>query len=163
LAGLAFSQAPDYLRQYRLQLGRAIDEATAENATFEGDCKNSGLTRDQCVGRFLGESDLLAREKGFRMLRAPSRLNGLRRQADDFASSQAVVQMAGFVFHFDSEVASRAFDDTRIAIPPSAEGLLAGSIAFAFFLALLLLIPLPFRRRGEAIEKIPVRSGAARI
>jgi hypothetical protein len=157
LAGLAFSQAPDYLRQYRLNLGAVVGEAAAENAVFEADCNKSGLTRDQGVGRLLGDSDLLVREKGFRMMQAPARLAGLRRQAENFASDEPWIRAAGFLLYFDPEVARRAFDGVRFAMPPSTEELLAGGVGFALTLALLRLFRLPFRKRGKAVEKSPAR------
>jgi hypothetical protein len=159
VAGLALSQSPDYFREYRHRLGGALDQAAAEYAAFEADCNKSGLTRDQGIGRLLGDHDPLVREKGFRMRQAPSRLIGLREQAEDFASSQPVVQMSGFVLHFDSEVARGAFDDLKIAMPPSNTGLIAGGLGFVVSLALLRLIASPFRERAETVEKPPARSG----
>jgi hypothetical protein len=163
LAGLVLSQSPDYFRQYRQRLGGALNEAAAENAAFEADCNRSGLTRDQGVGRLLGDSDPLVREKGFRMRLAPARLTGLREQAEDFASSRPAVQVSGFVLHFDSEVARGAFDDFKIALPPSNGGLIAGGIGFVVSLALLRLIASPLRERGETPQKAPPRSRPATI
>jgi hypothetical protein len=158
LAGLVFSQAPDYLRQYRLVLGAVLGEAAAENAAFEADCKKSGETRDQGVGRLLGDGDLLMREKGFRMMHAPARLTGLRRQAESFASDEPWIRATGFVRYFDPEVARRAFDGVSFAMPPSTEELLAGGVGFALTLALLRLIRLPFSKLAKAVEKLTTRS-----
>ncbi len=157
VAGLVMSQSPDYFRQYRHRLGGALDEAAAEYAAFEADCNKSGLTRDQGIGRLLSDSDPAVREKGFRMRRAPQRLTGLRQSAEDFASAEPVLQLSGFVVHFDPEVAHGAFDGVGVAMPSSTAGFLAGGVGFALTLALLRLIGWAIRKRGEAVETKPAR------
>lgn len=130
LLAAVFSQAPEFVQQYRQRLGGAIDELAKIVTAFEIDAKQYGLDRKAALEKLTGNSDPLAAQRGKRMTRTIGRYERLERQQKALETSGPVFRMVAFVRDFDTEVADGAYDDFEPAVPVTTEGILAAVVGF---------------------------------
>ncbi len=158
LAGAAgFSQFPEYSQQYMQRLGGAVDELSRFVAEFDADASELGLSR---------EAALVDLAKGGSMgaARADTVVSTIERQAR-LSADLEVLQGAGpFTRAYelrrfsDSEIARRALDAFKPAVPLTFEGAVfagAGFIGGFVLVALLLgfLRRLKSWLRGRDVKK----------
>ncbi len=156
LAGAAgFSQFPEYSQQYMQRLGGAVDELSRFVSEFDEDASELGLSR---------EAALVDLAKGGSMgaARADTVVSTIEREAR-LSADLAALQGAGpFTRAYemrrftDSEIASRALDAFKPAVPLTFEGGIFAGTGFLAGFALLssliaLLKRLVMRREKEAV------------
>lgn len=148
-AGLSFSQAPEFVQQYRQRLGGAIDELQASVAAFDTDSQASGLSHDQGVARLEGSADDFVRRRGARVAQETARLARLRRQAAELSGDPPLSRIFAVALTADPQVARGAFDAFEPALPLTADGAASAAIGFVGVLLALRLLPLPLRLRKK--------------
>ena len=118
----AFSQFPEYSQQYTQRLAGAVDELSGIVAMFDGDAAELGLTRDAALDQMEAAGGMAAARAGSmryvfeRHRRLSSDLNSLR-------SKSQVWQAAQIWRMTDLDVARKAWDDFRPALPITADGI----------------------------------------
>ena len=158
LFGVAATQVPEYVQQYRQRLGGAIDELSAIVAQFDAETAGLGITEDAGVARLEANADPLAQARGRDMAALISRLARLRRLEASLDSTNAVVRWTTFVASFDPPIAARAYADYQPAVPTTFGGLIAGLAGFVIGGGLVHLLGLPIRHRHKLFRP---RAGAA--
>ena len=132
LLGLAMTQVPEFVEQYRQRLGGAIDELAAVVARFDSDSAQTGLTENGGIDRLLANQDRFVRERGEQMRDDVVRLETLRTTQAEFRGDGPVARLVTFVMRYDSRVARGAYGDFEPAVPASPEGFVLGLIGFVF-------------------------------
>jgi hypothetical protein len=163
LLGLATTQLPEYMQQYRQRLGGAIDEIAAIVARFEAEASDLGLTRAEAIARLETNSDPLAEARGRDMEALVGRLARLRHVAASLERSGAAGQWFAFLTTFDPAIAAGAYEAYQPAVPVTADGFLAGLIGFVIGGALVHVVGLPIRYRHKFLRhgKVAKRAGHA--
>ncbi len=152
--GAGLSQFPEYSQQYQQRLAGAVDEMRVVVANFDGMLADLGQTREQA---FAPGQDLSDRET--RMLdNAQANIDRL----DFLETSLARVQDASVMERLfqvpavaDQQIAARAYDDFKPAVPLTVEGLACAGLGFIggwLIIGLILgVLAFPFRRRKDAV------------
>ncbi len=146
LFGVAATQAPEFMQQYRQRLGGAVDELNTIVTRFNADSAGQGMSRDAGIARLRSNTDAFVAERGAQMEDIVARLQKLTRESEDFAKANGIGQLVRLTTDFDSRIAARAYESYRPAIPVTMEGFAIG--LFGFFLggALTHLLGWPFTR-----------------
>ena len=110
LFGLALTQVPEFVEQYRQRLGGAIDELAAVVGRFDADSAQHGLTEGAAIGTSSPRRDAQAA----------------------FRSEGPVARLATFATHYDQRIARGAYADFEPAVPTSPEALVLGLVGFLF-------------------------------
>ncbi len=152
--GLCFSQFPEYAQQYEQRLGGAVDELKAIVADFDSDATRFGLTREQALQRYAVSPDDFLVARGTSMDRTLSRYTMLSKMLADLQSAGPLDRVVHLGDYLDPDIASRALETYKPAVPVTAEGLgwgLAGwLLGYLLLYPLLGFFTLPFRwRRGR--------------
>ncbi|BBU55586.1 MULTISPECIES: DUF2937 family protein [Mameliella] len=157
-AGL--SQFPEYSQQYMQRLGGTVDELARQVTRYEGDAARVGMDLDAYLAALAEEGDMARTQAGNmasdiarheRLSAALARLEG----AGPFMRAKLAFEVLP-----DSEVAARAFETYRPAVPATFEGavfagagFLAGWAVLALGFAILRrswrIMTAPLRGRGE--------------
>ncbi|WP_421906976.1 DUF2937 family protein [Mameliella sp.] len=157
---VSLSQFPEYSQQYMQRLGGAVDELERQVTRYEADAARVGLELDAYLAALAEEGELSRTQAGnmasdiarhARLSEALARLEG----AGPFARAKLAFEMRP-----DSEVAHRAWQSFKPAVPATFEGtvfagagFLAGWAALALVFAILRrslqLVTAPLRGRGE--------------
>ncbi len=132
LFGLAMTQVPEFVEQYRQRLGGAIDELSAVVARFDSDSAQHGLTQSAGIDRLHANGDKFVRERGDEIADDVARLDSLRTAQSQFRDEGPIARLATFVTHYDSRIARGAYSDFEPAVPTSPEALALGLIGFVF-------------------------------
>ena len=155
LAGAAgVSQFPEYSQQYLQRLGGAVDELSRVVADFDASAAAEGLSREAALAQMVG-TDFVERRRADmeRTIDRHDRLSADLAALRGTSPFQRAVQPQRFT---DRELAQRAWDDFKPAVPVTVEGLSFAGIGFlggALILSgLIRLLRLPFRRRRPAPE-----------
>src|SRR5258707_8042920 len=67
IAGMTFSQVPEFAQQYRQRLGGAIDELAPVLAHFDEDAARSGYDRDGALALMAANNERLVRDQAGRI------------------------------------------------------------------------------------------------
>ena len=132
LFGLALTQVPEFVEQYRQRLGGAIDELAAVVARVDADSAQHGLTQSGAIDRLHANPDQLARERADAILGDVARLASLRDAQAAFRSEGPVARLATFATHYDTRIARGAYADYEPAVPASPEAFVLGLVGFLF-------------------------------
>ena len=132
LCGLAMTQLPEFVQQYRQRLGGAVDELAAVVARFDSDSAQHGLTQSAGIDRLHGNSDKFVRERGDEIQDDVIRLANLREAQAAFKDEGPMRQIMTFATHYDQRVARGAYNDFAPAVPTSPEALALGLFGFVF-------------------------------
>ena len=108
LFGLALTQVPEFVEQYRQRLGGAIDELAAVVGRFDSDSAQHGLTEGAAIDRLHANEDKLARERADAIQDDIVRLANLRDAQAAFRSEGPVARLATFATHYDTRIARGA-------------------------------------------------------
>lgn len=147
-AGL--SQFPEFSQQYAQRLGGAVDELSRVVADFDADAAGVGLSRQEALedlasggamGRARAETMAKTIDRHARLKADLSALQG----AGPFTRAYLATNMT------DRQIASRAWEAYKPAVPVTFEGAVFAGVGFLTGLmilgALVSLLRLPFRRR----------------
>ncbi|GGB29772.1 DUF2937 family protein [Allosediminivita pacifica] len=140
-AGL--SQFPEYSQQYMQRLGGAVDELGRSVQRLESDARRVGLTPAEYLAALSGEGDLAAKQAG--NLRADlARYDRLRADLRALEGAGPFMRAKLATHLGDRQIATRAFDAYKPAMPLTFEGavfagtgFLAGWAVLGFVLAAL--------------------------
>jgi hypothetical protein len=157
LAGLAATQLPEFVEQYRQRLGGAIDELSAIVARFDSDSGQQGLTETGGIDRLRANKDRFVQQRGEQMQDNVERLRRLRDAQIAFASEGALARLATFSTHYDGRIARGAWSDFEPAVPTTAEALAVGLLGFLLGGGMVHAAARPFRRgrRRAIVEAEP--------
>ncbi len=153
LLAVVFSQAPEFVQQYRQRLGGAIDELKRAVALFDAEARAQSLSRDAGLARLRANPDPLVQERGIDLGDDVERERRLEAQDRDFAEAGALGRYWVFAEGFDAELASRAYAIYQPAVPVTAAGFAAAAVGFVAGYGGLRLVAAPFgrRRRRDAV------------
>lgn len=123
LFGIATTQMPEFLQQYRQRLGGAIDELTMIVAQFDAQSAGQNLTEDAAIARLEANPDPLVQGRGDEMQRIVARLAKLRRAATAFNEPDIADKWGTIAATFDPHIAARAYETFQPAVPTTGEGI----------------------------------------
>ncbi len=154
LFGLAMTQIPEYVQQYRAALGGAVSELERVVAQFTANSARQGLTEAGGLNRRLANSDPIVRDDAVAMEHTIDRMRRLQEAQVQFRNEGGVMRLATFLTHLDGSVARSAFRDFYPAVPVSMEAFVLGAIGFLVGGGVAHMIGRPLRRRRptRAIE-----------
>ena len=132
LCGLALTQLPEFVEQYRQRLGGAIDELAAVIARFDSDSAQHGLTQSGGIDRLHANTDKFVRERGDEIQDDVARLANLRDTQAALKSEGALARIATVATHYDQRIARGVYSDFEPAVPTSPEALALGLFGFVF-------------------------------
>ena len=153
LLAVVFSQAPEFVQQYRQRLGGAIDELHRIVARFDEEAKGQALGRDAGIARLRANADPLAQARGSDLQDAVARESRLAAQDRAFAEAGPFLQYWIFAERLDPELAGRTYAIFQPAVPVTPAGLGAGAagLALGYGGVRLAAAPLQRRRRRPAL------------
>ena len=147
LCGLALTQLPEFIEQYRQRLGGAINELAAVIARFDSDSAQHGLTQSGGIDRLHASPDKFVRERGDEIQDDVARLASLRETQATFKTEGQFARIATFATHYDQRIARGTYGDFEPAVPTSPEALALGLFGFVFGGGVLHLTGHQVRRR----------------
>lgn len=151
LLAVVFSQAPEFVQQYRQRLGGAIDELKRIVAQFDAEAAAQSLSREAGISRLRANADPLAQARGSDLQLAVERERRLETQQRDFEIAGSLGRYWVFAEGFDPELAGRAYAIYQPAVPVTPTGFLAGACGFVLGYGGIRMVASPFRRRRAAV------------
>ncbi len=154
LVGIAATQMPEFLQQYRQRLGGAIDELATVVARFDASVAREGLDQATGVARLKDSPDPLVKREGEAKGDEIARLHRLQTQQLQIDGAGPIGRYVKFAADFDPRVAARAYAIYQPAVPVTTEAFLIGTIGFVVGGGVFRLMHWPFRavRRRRAAE-----------
>ena len=154
--GACLSQFPEYAQQYAQRLGGAVDELRIMTVEFDADALRAGLTREQALQRYRGNSDGFIAARGETMARTFARYDQLSASLARIRGASGWERFQRLPEYFDSEIGQRALADYKPAIPVTVEGVAYAGAGFGLgyvaLSALAAVLMMPFRR-GQRRQK----------
>jgi hypothetical protein len=157
VVGLAATQMPEFVQQYRQRLGGAIDELATIVAQFEAASAREGMNAGQAVARLEANGDPLARHTGTAMGDAIARLRRLRAQQAQIDAASPAGRYLVLLADFDRAIAVGAYGMYQPAVPITLESFVLGLIGFVAGGGLVRALHWPFRaarRRRRALQAV---------
>ncbi|MDB5560099.1 MAG: hypothetical protein JWQ36_3033 [Enterovirga sp.] len=159
-AGLAASQAPEFAQQYRQRIGGAVDELRRVVGSFDDNARTEGLSREEMIARFRGNSDPAVKRDGDDKEQIVDRLRRLERQQAEVATAGPFARLVVLARGFDGQLARATYLDFEPAWPATSEGLVIGGAGFlvgwlgfaALFRAFGRLRPSRWRRQPRQLR-----------
>lgn len=145
--GLTLSQFPEFSQQYEQRLGGAVDELRIIISDFDATAANQGLTRTEALARYAVNNDAFIVERGADMTATLARFERLSTHLAKVENANLFDQLTGITQHYDPEIASRAMEAYKPAVPVTSEGFAFTGIGVLIGYGLLSLVLWPFRRR----------------
>lgn len=155
LLGLATTQLPEFVAQYRQRLGGAVDELTSIVEGFDRRNAQAGLTETAGVARLRASPDPLIRQEGEEKADTIARLANLRDAQNEFRDAAPVARLMTFFRHYDPRVAAGTWHDFEPAVPTSGEAFVLGLTGFILGGGTIHALAYPFRRRRSRIRATP--------
>lgn len=150
---VGLSQFPEFSQQYAQRLGGAVDELSRMVAEFDADAAQVGLSREAAL-EDLAQGSAMGRERAETMGEVIVRYGQLSADltalqgAGPFSRAYLATRMT------DRDVAQRAWENFKPAVPATFEGAVFAGVGFLGGLmllgAVLSILRLPFRRRKKA-------------
>lgn len=147
LLAVVFSQAPEFVQQYRQRLGGALDELRRTVAQFDAEAAAQSLSRDAGIARLESNTDPLVQARGTDLQGAVDRERRLEMQDRDFAEAGPIERYWVFLERLDPELASQTYAIYQPAVPVTAAGFAAGALGLVAGYGGMRLVASPFRRR----------------
>ncbi len=153
IAGAAgLSQFPEYSQQYTQRLAGAVDELQRVVADFDASAAAEGLTREQALSQMVG-TDFVERRRAD-MDRTISRSITLAGDLETLRNATPLQRFMKAGRFTDQDIATRALNDFKPAIPVTLTGLIFAAMGFVAgsgtVSALFAVLRWPFRRRRVA-------------
>lgn len=143
LFGATGSQLPEYVQQYSQRLGGAVDELKSFVAQFDKDAQAAGLSRDAALSEYSAKNSEFLGRRGDTVAETIHRYERLKAQKAELDGASSVGRVLKFMISPQSDVAGRAWQDFRPAVPLTFEGGI-----FAFLGVLLSLLAMKGARSG---------------
>lgn len=124
----AASQFPEYSQQYVQRLGGAVDELRLVTEDFDKSARASSMTRDAALASMKG-SEFLDRRRAD-MTRIFGRFERLKQHYAALRDASAIDRLSGITRFDDRQIAARAWDDFKPAIPLTFDGLTFAAAGF---------------------------------
>lgn len=153
LAGAATtSQFPEFSQQYAQRLSGAVDELTRIVDDFDSSAQAAGLTRAAALQELSGTAFLERRHTD--MQHTIARYERLTQDLAALRGAGPFTRAANLPNMTDKEIAARAWQDFKPAVPLTFEGIIFSIVGFTLasliFAAVTRCLCWPFRRRGRA-------------
>ena len=132
---VAFSQFPEYSQQYTQRLAGAVDELSRVVESFDADASALGLTRQQALSD-MDKAGGMAEARAESMQRVFTRYDRLSNDLNILRPKAPVGQAVQIWRMTDPELARKAWEDFKPAVPVTVDGITLG---LAGFLAGLLI------------------------
>ncbi|MCC0002807.1 MAG: DUF2937 family protein [Methylobacteriaceae bacterium] len=149
LCGVASSQLPEFVQQYRQRLGGALDELTAMVAQFQSEARAAGLDSAGAIAQLEANRDQLVRDRGRSMAQTIARRDRLADQQQRMQNAGQFARLLVFAQSYDSGIARRAWGDYEPAVPTAPEGFASAGVGALLGYGFLRLVGAPFRRRRK--------------
>ncbi|MDA7427848.1 DUF2937 family protein [Primorskyibacter aestuariivivens] len=150
-AGL--SQFPEFSQQYAQRLGGAVDELSRVVAEFDADAAGVGLTRDAAL-QDLAKGGELGAARAETMARTIERYDRLSADLEALQGAGPFTRAYLAARMTDRDVAQRAMENFKPAVPATFEGAVFAGVGFLTGLfvlgAMFAILKWPFRRRAAA-------------
>jgi hypothetical protein len=128
--GVILSQFPEYAQQYTQRLGGAVDELGAIVTDFDRAATVAGLDRPQALARYAQTGDQFIVGRGSEMGETIARYEHLSLLLGQVQTAGPLERALYFPEFFDPQIASRALDNFRPAVPVTLEGLAYTAVGF---------------------------------
>ena len=148
---VAFSQAPEFVQQYRQRVGGAVDELRRLVARFDAESSEQSLSREAGIARLRANADPLAQARGLDVQSAVDREQRLESQDRGFADAGPIGRYWVFIERFDPELAAGTYSAYQPAVPVTAAGFTAAALGFLAGYGGVRLAAAPFRRRRRQV------------
>lgn len=149
LLAVVFSQAPEFVQQYRQRLGGAVDELRRAIALFDAEATAQALSRDAGIARLRANADPLVQGRGIDLQGDVERERRLEAQGQAFEAAGPIGRYWVFVERFDADLAGRAYAVYQPAVPVTAAGFAAAAAGFVAGYGGIRLAAAPFGRRRK--------------
>ena len=149
LCGVATSQLPEFVQQYRQRLGGALDELTAMVDQFKSEAGAAGLDSSGAIAQLEANGDRLVRDRGRSMAEAIARRDRLADQQQRMRGAGPFARLVVFAEAYDPGIARRAWGDYEPAVPTTPEGFASAGAGALLGYGFLRLVGAPFRRRRK--------------
>jgi len=163
IGGAGLAQFPEYAQQYVQRLSGAVDELRGVVADFDRSAQKEGLSRDAALATMTG-SDFVERRRSD-MKRTIKRSEQLGADLTLVRDASALRRLVAAPRFSDPEIARRALDDFKPAVPLTLEGMGfagAGFVAgWALIAGLFALIARLLRRRPRLQPALATPTGPA--
>jgi hypothetical protein len=140
VAGISFSQAPEFAQQYRQRIGGALDELRAIITQFDNEANRNGLDRQTALGLYTASAEQFLRAQGDAMRYSFSRYQRLEQQSRDLEQASPMAKPFVILRNPDPDLVTNAWRDFAPGIPVTMAGLIwagigviAGWLAAALF------------------------------
>ncbi len=167
LGAVGLSQAPEFFQQYQQRLGGHLDEARRALARYEEVAREGGLTLAQLIETTRAQTAAPVARLGDVMAETLDRVRDLEAAEAALRDASAWERPLVFLRHVDPEIAARAWEIFKPAVPVTLEGLAyAGAGMVLALLLYQVLVVLPGRalvrrwRRPRVIAE--AEAGASR-
>ena len=137
LFGATGSQLPEYVQQYSQRLGGAVDELTGFVAQFDEDARAAGLTRAAALKEYAAKDSEFLGRRGDTVAETILRYERLKDQKAELDRSGPFGRVLRFLRNPQSDIAGRAWEDFKPAVPLTFEGGLFAFIGFLLSLAVM--------------------------
>jgi|EndMetStandDraft_5_1072996.scaffolds.fasta_scaffold65284_2 hypothetical protein len=145
LGALIFSQAPLYMQQYTQQLSGHVAELNIQVEAMKKTALQADKTLDQFIQKFLTNGDTDFRMQGELMQGMVERWNHLTEGLQAMQGAGLWQRPYVFAKYFNWDIASSTFQNYKIGIPLTIEGLIYALAGMLLGYALFLLIRQFFR------------------
>jgi hypothetical protein len=152
IAGMAFSQVPEFAQQYRQRLGGAIDELARILTHFDEDAASSGYDREGALALMGRNDERLIRDQAGRMRENIERYGRLVEQQQAFTNSGPFGRLVVFFRNFDRPLVENALRDFEPAVPTTVEGVVFAGGGFLLVYLLLHGLRLLFRHPRQSLS-----------
>lgn len=149
LFGASGSQLPEYVQQYSQRLGGAVDELTAFVKQFDEDALAAGLTRDAALGEYEARDNEFLGRRGKTVADTIRRYERLKAQKSELDTASPFGRVLRFLRDPQADIAGRAWEDFKPAVPLTIEGALFAVIGVVF----ALLVSTGARRGTRAVRE----------
>ena len=160
VVGLAMTQLPEFVQQYRQRLGGAIDELAGIVARFDSDSAQQGLTQSGGIDRLRANPDRFVRQRGDQEQENVVRLETLRAVQAEFRGESQLAGLVTFATHYDSRIARGAFNEFAPAVPTSPAAFVLGAVGFLFGGGVVAVTGHQVRRGRRRKERAPETTAA---
>ena len=148
---VVFSQAPEFVQQYRQRLGGAVDELRRAIALLDAAAAAQSLSREAGIARLRTNPDPLVQARAADVQGDVERERRLAAQDEAFSTAGPVDRYWVFVARFDREIAGRAYAIYQPAVPVTAAGFVATALGFVAGYGAVRLAASPFGRRRRRV------------
>jgi hypothetical protein len=157
LGAAAASQAPEFAQQYAQRLGGALDELRTIVQAFDQDAAREGLAREAGLRLMETSNDSFVARRGRSFRETVQRYEHLSAQMAALQEPGALGRVAAIARGYDQQIAARALEAFRPAVPVTSEGFFFALAGFLGGTLLGAVAALPLGRRPERAKAYPAR------